>query len=102
PDLPAGSHHIEVTGTGPTGSPVNRTVAFSVATGGKLGSVGTTPPSAYADLVPVDRSQNVGVASNTQSGAVTVLGAVGAALGGGAAGRAAGGGSKNSSKDSEG
>ena len=93
--LRAGGHHIIVYGTMQNGSAVAQEEAFTVATGGRLGSVGSIPPGDLAkDVAFVPTSHPASVLA-TIAAAATAIGAVSLALGGGAGSGTGSGGNRD-------
>lgn len=89
-DLRVGAHHVIVIGTLKDGSAVALEKAFSIAGGGLLGSVGSTPPGPLAvDVAFVPTSHPASVLATT-AGTTAAVGAVSLALGGGTGGGARG------------
>jgi hypothetical protein len=86
PSLETGAHHVVVIGTLKSGAVVAQEEAFTVATGDRLGSIGTLPPVPLQNDVGFEPLQHKGAVLATTAGTVTVLGAVAASLGGGLTG----------------
>ena len=81
--LHTGGHHIIVYGTMQDGSAVAQEEAFTVATGNRLGTVGSIPPSSLAkDVAFIPTSHPASVLTTIASIAVAI-GAVSMALGAG-------------------
>ena len=81
--LRVGGHHIIVYGTMQDGDTVAQQEAFTVATGGRLGSVGSIPPGALATDVAFVPSSHPASVLGTFAVATTAIGALSLALGGG-------------------
>lgn len=81
--LPAGAHHVVVSGVMVSGQAVAAAVAFTVATGGVLGTVGSIPPGPLADDVAFAPASHPHAVLGATAGGVATLGAVSAGLAGG-------------------
>jgi hypothetical protein len=83
PGLPTGAHHIIVSGTLQDGTAVAQEKAFTVATGGVLGTVGSVPPGPLANDVAFVPSAHRATVLATAAGGAVAIGAVASSLGGG-------------------
>ncbi|HEY5274839.1 MAG TPA: hypothetical protein VIJ34_16630, partial [Acidimicrobiales bacterium] len=81
--LEVGAHHIIVTGTLADGGAVAQEEAFTVATGGLLGTVGSVPPGPLANDVAFVPSAHRSTVLATAAGGAVAIGAVASSLGGG-------------------
>jgi len=81
--LPVGGHHIIVSGTLQNGSAVAQQEAFTVATGGLLGTVGSVPPGPLASDVAFVPTAHRATVLATAAGGSVAIGAVASSLGGG-------------------
>jgi hypothetical protein len=81
--LPVGAHHIIVSGTLEDGAAVAQQEAFTVATGGVLGTVGSVPPGPLASDVAFVPSAHRATVLATAAGGAVAIGAVASSLGGG-------------------
>ena len=102
--LPVGAHHIVVSGVLKNGSVVAQTEAFTVATGGVLGVVGSVPPGPLSKDIAFIAASHPGAVLTTTAGATAAVGAIGSALGGGmgGGGRSGGGGNTGGGSSSGG
>ena len=91
--LQVGGHHIIVYGTMQDGRAVAQQEAFTVATGGLLGSVGSIPPGSLAKDVAFVPTSHPALVLATIAAMTTAIGAVSLALGRGAGGAGSGSGS---------
>jgi hypothetical protein len=88
--LPVGGHHIIVTGTLQNGSAVAQQEAFTVATGGLLGTIGSVPPGPLASDVAFVPTAHRATVLATAAGGSVAIGAVASSLGGGFSARSGG------------
>jgi hypothetical protein len=92
PDLPTGAHHILVIGTLQNGTLVSQDKAFTVASGGVLGTVGSVPPGPLANDVAFIPSAHRATVLATAAGGAAAIGAVASSLSGGFTASGSGGG----------
>jgi hypothetical protein len=98
PTLEPGSHRIIVSGTNADGTTASKETTFSIASGGFLGAVGSTPKGVLATYVPYKPTEHVGDVLQSTAGGVAAVGAVGAAMRGSGGSRGGGGGRSSGSE----
>lgn len=83
PGLGSGGHHIEVSAVAASGAPVIKVLDFSIATGDRLGSIGSIPKGPFAELVAFVPAEHVKTILSVTVGGTALLGALGAGIGNG-------------------
>ncbi|HEX4363011.1 MAG TPA: hypothetical protein VHZ75_00560 [Solirubrobacteraceae bacterium] len=79
--LDLGLHHAEVRGTSAAGAAIVKEIAFTIASGDRLASVGRTPRRPFATLVRFEPAAHPDAVLAMTLGGAALLGALGAALG---------------------